>query len=77
MVDHAPELCQRLALALEHEVDEPLAVVLRDLLEHERPPALIVGPDDTYSYVLRHGEQVNRGDNVDASTMREILALLY
>src|SRR5581483_777980 len=45
--DHAPNLGQSLTLALEHEMDQPLALVVGDLLEHERPAALVIGPDDT------------------------------
>jgi hypothetical protein len=38
---------------------------------------LIVSDSDRFSYVLRQGDTVHRGDNVDALKMREILALLY
>jgi len=38
---------------------------------------LIVSADDRFTYVLREGDKVHRGDNVDASTIRELLALLY
>ncbi len=49
-------------------------------LESEKPTKtalLIVDANDRYSYVLQDGEEVNRGDNVNASKMQEILALLY
>ncbi len=38
---------------------------------------LIVSPTDRFTYVLRIGQTVHRGDDVDASKMRELLALLY
>ena len=38
---------------------------------------LVVAPDNRFSYVIRTGDTVNRGDNVSERQMREILALLH
>ncbi len=49
-------------------------------LESEKPGSaayLIVSPADRFTYVLRIGEAVHRGDDVDATKMRGLLALLY
>lgn len=49
-------------------------------LESQKPGSaayLLVSPSDRFTYVLRIGDTVHRGDDVDSSTMREVLALLY
>lgn len=38
---------------------------------------LLVSPTERFTYVLRIGDTVHRGDDVDASKMRDLLALLY
>lgn len=38
---------------------------------------ILVSSADRFTYVLRIGDAVHRGDDVEASKMRELLALLY
>lgn len=38
---------------------------------------LIVTAGDKFSYVIRKGDKVHRGDNIDSDTMLEIVALLH
>lgn len=38
---------------------------------------LVVSPTERFTYVLRIADTVHRGDDVDPSKMRELLALLY
>lgn len=45
--------------------------------ENSRAAYLIVSPQGRFSYVIRDGEAINRGDNVDAATMRGLLMLLH
>jgi hypothetical protein len=45
VINQTPDLGQGVALAREHEIDEALAVVLEDLLAHQRTAVFVVGPN--------------------------------
>jgi hypothetical protein len=38
---------------------------------------LLVSPTNRFAYVIRSGDSVHRGDDVDPAAIRELLALLY
>jgi hypothetical protein len=43
----------------------------------ERSAYLVISPAGAISYVIREGDKVNRGADVDVSTMRRLLDVLY
>jgi len=45
--------------------------------KHGSAAYLVVSPLGRFTYVLRIGDTVHRGDDVDSGKMRELLALLY
>lgn len=45
--------------------------------KRDKSAYLVIAPDGAISYVVREGAKISRGADVDASTMRQLLEVLY
>jgi len=78
-IEHALSFLESLPLV--GQVFEPFAhpngSVGLEAHNADKAAYLIVSPMNRFAYVLRMGETVHRGNDVDASVMRRVLELLY